>query len=203
MSDRVAVFNDGVIQQLASPEELYDTIEELNADPEVHGYLVQDPVPEQIDYREVIRRIDPAKDVDGFHPENVGRLVAGGDHVRRGVDAQPGDLRQAPRPNSGTSFLRIAELCRAEYPLTPVFARAFDRGHALELVHAGVDNGFFNDIEVAKALCGTCPVQPECLAGALERREPWGVWGGQIFSGGRILTTKRRPGRPPPGPASP
>ncbi|MFC6904168.1 bifunctional methylenetetrahydrofolate dehydrogenase/methenyltetrahydrofolate cyclohydrolase [Halalkalicoccus tibetensis] len=61
----------------ASSEELYDTIEELNADPEVHGYLVQDPVPNQIDYREVIRRIDPAKDVDGFHPENVGRLVAG------------------------------------------------------------------------------------------------------------------------------
>ncbi|MDL5361273.1 bifunctional methylenetetrahydrofolate dehydrogenase/methenyltetrahydrofolate cyclohydrolase [Halalkalicoccus sp. NIPERK01] len=61
----------------ASPAELYDVIEDLNADPAVHGYLVQDPVPEQIDYREVIRRIDPAKDVDGFHPENVGRLVAG------------------------------------------------------------------------------------------------------------------------------
>jgi methylenetetrahydrofolate dehydrogenase (NADP+)/methenyltetrahydrofolate cyclohydrolase len=61
----------------ASPEELYETIEELNADPEVHGYLVQDPVPEQIEYKEVIRRISPEKDVDGFHPENVGRLVAG------------------------------------------------------------------------------------------------------------------------------
>jgi methylenetetrahydrofolate dehydrogenase (NADP+)/methenyltetrahydrofolate cyclohydrolase len=61
----------------ASPEELYDTIENLNDDPEVHGYLVQDPVPEHIDYREVIRHIDPSKDVDGFHPENVGRLVAG------------------------------------------------------------------------------------------------------------------------------
>lgn len=61
----------------ASPEELYETIDELNADPEIHGYLVQDPVPEQIEYKEVIRRIDPTKDVDGFHPENVGRLVAG------------------------------------------------------------------------------------------------------------------------------
>lgn len=61
----------------ASPEELYNTIEDLNDDSDVHGYLVQDPVPEHIDYREVIRRIDPAKDVDGFHPENVGRLVAG------------------------------------------------------------------------------------------------------------------------------
>jgi methylenetetrahydrofolate dehydrogenase (NADP+)/methenyltetrahydrofolate cyclohydrolase len=61
----------------APPEELYDTIDELNDDSAVHGYLVQDPVPDQIDYREVIRRISPAKDVDGFHPENVGRLVAG------------------------------------------------------------------------------------------------------------------------------
>jgi methylenetetrahydrofolate dehydrogenase (NADP+)/methenyltetrahydrofolate cyclohydrolase len=61
----------------AAPAELYDTIADLNDDSDVHGYLVQDPVPDQIDYREVIRRIDPAKDVDGFHPENVGRLVAG------------------------------------------------------------------------------------------------------------------------------
>ncbi|PSP41132.1 bifunctional 5,10-methylene-tetrahydrofolate dehydrogenase/5,10-methylene-tetrahydrofolate cyclohydrolase [Halobacteriales archaeon QH_6_64_20] len=61
----------------ASPEELYDTIEDLNADPEIHGYLVQDPVPDHIDYDEVLRRIDPAKDVDGFHPANVGRLVGG------------------------------------------------------------------------------------------------------------------------------
>ncbi len=61
----------------ASPAELYETIEELNTDPEIHGYLVQDPVPEQIEYGEVIRRISPEKDVDGFHPENVGRLVAG------------------------------------------------------------------------------------------------------------------------------
>ncbi|SIR88549.1 bifunctional methylenetetrahydrofolate dehydrogenase/methenyltetrahydrofolate cyclohydrolase [Natronorubrum thiooxidans] len=61
----------------AAPEELYDTIADLNADPEIHGYIVQAPVPDHVDYREVIRRVDPAKDVDGFHPENVGRLVAG------------------------------------------------------------------------------------------------------------------------------
>ncbi|WP_276254064.1 bifunctional methylenetetrahydrofolate dehydrogenase/methenyltetrahydrofolate cyclohydrolase [Halomontanus rarus] len=61
----------------APAEELYGAIEDLNADPGVHGYLVQSPVPDHIDYRDVIRRIDPGKDVDGFHPENVGRLVAG------------------------------------------------------------------------------------------------------------------------------
>lgn len=61
----------------APAEELFGTIEELNADPAVHGLLVQMPVPDHVDERAVIRRIDPAKDVDGFHPENVGRLVAG------------------------------------------------------------------------------------------------------------------------------
>jgi methylenetetrahydrofolate dehydrogenase (NADP+)/methenyltetrahydrofolate cyclohydrolase len=56
---------------------LFDTVEDLNADPEVNGILVQMPVPDHIEDRNVIRAIDPAKDVDGFHPENVGRLVAG------------------------------------------------------------------------------------------------------------------------------
>ncbi len=58
-------------------EELYSLIDDLNADPEVHGILVQMPVPDHVEKREVLSRIDPAKDVDGFHPENVGRLVAG------------------------------------------------------------------------------------------------------------------------------
>jgi methylenetetrahydrofolate dehydrogenase (NADP+)/methenyltetrahydrofolate cyclohydrolase len=58
-------------------ETLFDRIDELNADPAVHGILVQLPVPDHIERRAVLERIDPAKDVDGFHPENVGRLVAG------------------------------------------------------------------------------------------------------------------------------
>ncbi|RZH67488.1 bifunctional methylenetetrahydrofolate dehydrogenase/methenyltetrahydrofolate cyclohydrolase [Natrinema altunense] len=61
----------------APPEDLFDTIADLNGNDDVHGYIVQAPVPDHVDYREVIRRVDPAKDVDGFHPENVGRLVAG------------------------------------------------------------------------------------------------------------------------------
>ncbi|MFB6117216.1 bifunctional methylenetetrahydrofolate dehydrogenase/methenyltetrahydrofolate cyclohydrolase [Halosegnis sp.] len=61
----------------APAERLFDCIDELNADPEVHGILVQMPVPDHIDKAAVLERIDPMKDVDGFHPENVGRLVAG------------------------------------------------------------------------------------------------------------------------------
>jgi methylenetetrahydrofolate dehydrogenase (NADP+)/methenyltetrahydrofolate cyclohydrolase len=57
--------------------ELLDLIAELNADPAVNGILVQLPLPKQIDAQKVIESIDTAKDVDGFHPFNVGRLAAG------------------------------------------------------------------------------------------------------------------------------
>ncbi len=58
-------------------DELIAAVDELNADPRIHGILVQLPLPPQIREREVIERIDPAKDVDGFHPVNVGRLATG------------------------------------------------------------------------------------------------------------------------------
>jgi len=60
-----------------SQEELLGLIAELNNDPTVHGILVQLPLPEQINEARVIEAIDPAKDVDGFHPENVGRVATG------------------------------------------------------------------------------------------------------------------------------
>ena len=56
---------------------LLETVDQLNADPDVHGVLVQLPLPPQIETQEVLRRVDPRKDVDGFHPENVGLLVQG------------------------------------------------------------------------------------------------------------------------------
>ena len=55
--------------------ELLALIDQLNANPATHGILVQLPLPDHIDEHSVIERIDPAKDVDGFHPRNVGRLV--------------------------------------------------------------------------------------------------------------------------------
>jgi len=61
----------------ADASELYDTVAELNNDDAVNGILVQMPVPDHVSDRQVLRAIDPRKDVDGFHPENVGRLVAG------------------------------------------------------------------------------------------------------------------------------
>jgi WhiB family redox-sensing transcriptional regulator len=53
-----------------------------------------------------------------------------------------------------------------------------------------------DEVALAQALCGDCPLRAACLAGALERREPWGVWGGELFERGSVVARKRRPGRP-------
>lgn len=55
--------------------ELFALIDQLNAEPDVHGILVQSPLPAHVDEDALVERIDPRKDVDGFHPENVGRLA--------------------------------------------------------------------------------------------------------------------------------
>ncbi|MFC0548379.1 WhiB family transcriptional regulator [Kutzneria chonburiensis] len=52
------------------------------------------------------------------------------------------------------------------------------------------------ELEQAKALCASCPVLAECLTAALARREPWGVWGGEIFERGAVIPRKRPRGRP-------
>ncbi len=61
-----------------TPEaELLALVDRLNADPTVHGILVQSPLPKPLSFERVVNRLDPAKDVDGFHPVNVGKVVRG------------------------------------------------------------------------------------------------------------------------------
>ncbi len=60
-----------------SEEELLETVQFLNNDPDIDGFIVQLPLPEHIDEQKVILSVSPRKDVDGFHPENVGRMSVG------------------------------------------------------------------------------------------------------------------------------
>lgn len=76
-------------------DDLLGLVDELNADPEVHGILVQLPLPEHVDERRVMERIDPSKDVDGFHPVNVGRLASG--HPRCFRPATPAGIQEMLR----------------------------------------------------------------------------------------------------------
>ncbi|MBB4635162.1 tetrahydrofolate dehydrogenase/cyclohydrolase catalytic domain-containing protein [Longimicrobium terrae] len=65
------------LPETATREELFGTIDGLNADPDIHGVLVQLPLPPQLNAKEFLERVSPAKDVDGFHPNNVGRAFVG------------------------------------------------------------------------------------------------------------------------------
>ena len=68
---------DIVLDPTSSSEELFSVLDKLNSDSDIHGYLVQMPLPSHIPEQELLFRLDPMKDVDGFHPENVGLLVSG------------------------------------------------------------------------------------------------------------------------------
>ena len=63
------------LQASTTQAELLGRVEELNRDPSIHGILVQSPPPEHIDEAAIVRALDPGKDVDGFHPANVAKLV--------------------------------------------------------------------------------------------------------------------------------
>jgi WhiB family transcriptional regulator, redox-sensing transcriptional regulator len=84
----------------------------------------------------------------------------------------------------------------------------FDTTTIARIEHEGIDlpcwthepDLFFaehpHEVETAKAVCTGCPLRRECLAGALDRREPYGVWGGQLVVLGAVVACKRPRGRP-------
>ena len=69
--------DDNRLPVSTSQKELLDLVERMNSDPKIHGILVQLPLPKPLDEAEVLLAINPDKDVDGFHPVNVGRMVLG------------------------------------------------------------------------------------------------------------------------------
>ncbi len=89
-----------------------------------------------------------------------------------------------------------------ESPMDPMITDWEDAAACRSIDNAGAL--FFSedigDIATAKRLCAECPVMDTCLEGALRRREPCGVWGGQLFLNGKMLAQKRRRGRPPKHP---
>ncbi len=97
------------------------------------------------------------------------------------LDAQPDT--EEPVHTMSQPLLALSDLFEVELPC---------RVHDPELFFAESPA----DVEFAKALCLDCPVSRECLTGALEREEPWGVWGGQLVLAGEVVARKRPRGRP-------
>jgi transcription factor WhiB len=79
---------------------------------------------------------------------------------------------------------------------TSIWADARCRDGAGTLTHLFFSDELL-DIARAKAICARCTLRAECLDGALERAEPWGVWGGELIENGQLVVNKRPRGRPP------
>ncbi len=95
-------------------------------------------------------------------------------------------IELSPVDETSVSTVPVARCADGNGTLTPLFFS----DHVL-------------DIARAKAICAKCALAESCLADALDREEPWGVWGGELLSMGRIVANKRPGGRPPKRPRPP
>ena len=107
-------------------EALLELLAELNADDAVDGILVQLPLPDHIDEGAVIRALDPAKDVDGFHPENIGKLVLGEDTLEPCTPA--GIVEMLRRSGVETSGAHAVVLGRSNIVGKPMASLLLRRG---------------------------------------------------------------------------
>ncbi len=98
----------------------------------------------------------------------------------------PLDGGASPDPRNGADLAQLLEVAATRGVALPC------RTHDPDLWFAEAPA----ELERAKQLCAPCPIRNACLAAALSRQEPWGVWGGEIFERGSVIARKRPRGRP-------
>ena len=127
---------------VASEKELIEMVDFLNNDPDIDGFIVQLPLPEHIDANKIIERIDPAKDVDGFHPRNIGLMQLG---LPTYLPATPfGIVELLKRSNVKVNGKHVVVLGRSNIVGTPVsvlLSRKSEYGNAtVTLCHSQTEN---------------------------------------------------------------
>ncbi|HHY09786.1 MAG TPA: bifunctional methylenetetrahydrofolate dehydrogenase/methenyltetrahydrofolate cyclohydrolase FolD [Firmicutes bacterium] len=126
------------LPQDTTQEDLLKLIDELNEDPKIHGMLVQLPLPEGLDETEVINRISPAKDVDGFHPINVGNLWIGEESF---VPCTPaGVLELVNRTGVEISGKKVVVLGRSNIVGKPVASLFLRENATVTICHSRTQN---------------------------------------------------------------
>jgi len=133
------------------------------------------------------------KDTTGF--EAFGSQIRQESDVRQ---VQVGNIGQTGEVSVASQFMAVGPDMGPDVGPDVGRANAFPAG--LDLPCTGDPELFFaespQDVETAKAMCRDCRARIACLTGALERREPWGVWGGELLMRGAIVPRKRPRGRP-------
>ena len=111
-----------------SEEDLLEMIEKYNNDKDIHGILVQLPLPKHIDEKKVLNAISPDKDVDGFHPVNLGRMVIGGDEVRFLPCTPAGIQEMIVRSGTETSGAEVVVVGRSNIVGKPISVMMGQKG---------------------------------------------------------------------------
>jgi len=115
-------------EETVSEADLLALIEKYNNDDTINGILVQLPLPKQIDEKKVLNAIDPDKDVDGFHPVNVGRLMIGGDEVKFPPCTPAGIQEMIVRAGVVTSGAEVVVVGRSNIVGKPIANMMFQKG---------------------------------------------------------------------------
>jgi methylenetetrahydrofolate dehydrogenase (NADP+)/methenyltetrahydrofolate cyclohydrolase len=111
-----------------SEKDLLALIEKYNKDDSIHGILVQLPLPKHIDDKKILNAIDPDKDVDGFHPVNVGRLMIGGDEVKFPPCTPAGIQEMIVRAGVETSGAEVVVVGRSNIVGKPIANMMVQKG---------------------------------------------------------------------------
>jgi len=111
-----------------SEDDLLDLIDKYNRDDSVNGILVQLPLPDHIDEKKVLNAIDPDKDVDGFHPINVGRLMIGGAEVKFPPCTPAGIQEMIVRAGVETAGAEVVVVGRSNIVGKPIANMMFQKG---------------------------------------------------------------------------
>ncbi|RJQ18924.1 MAG: bifunctional methylenetetrahydrofolate dehydrogenase/methenyltetrahydrofolate cyclohydrolase FolD [Nitrospiraceae bacterium] len=127
-----------------SEADLLKLIDKYNQDPKIHGILVQLPLPKQIDEKKVLNAIDPDKDVDGFHPVNVGRLMIGGNEVKFLPCTPAGIQELIVRSGFDTNGAEVVVVGRSNIVGKPIAMIMLQKGKGanstVTVVHTGTKN---------------------------------------------------------------
>ncbi len=114
----------------ASEEDVLNLIDKYNKEDSIHGILVQLPLPKHINEKKVIYAIDPDKDVDGFHPVNVGRLMIGGDEVKFPPCTPAGIQEMIKRAGIDTKGAEVVVVGRSNIVGKPIAVMMMQKGTA-------------------------------------------------------------------------
>lgn len=143
----------------ATTEQVIEVIERFNADPMVDAYLMQYPFPAHLDYEALLERVDPAKDVDGLHPVNLGRLVHG---VEAPLACTPHGILQLLTHNgvevAGCHVVIVGRGLTIGRPLANLLTlKRLDANAAVTVVHTGVEDiaSFTRQADILIAAAGS------------------------------------------------